>query len=67
MGSCAGLSESYRALEDFVERSGRRATGVAYDFYVDDPGRVPVDRLRTRIALVLEEGEDRDPSSSLPG
>lgn len=67
VGSYAGLSESYRALEDFVERSGRRATGVAYDFYVDDPGRVPVDRLRTQIALVLEEGEDRDPSSSLPG
>lgn len=59
VGSYAGLSESYRTLADFVAREGRRATGVAFDFYVDDPGRVPVDRLRTRIALVLEE-EDQD-------
>lgn len=57
VGSYAGLSESYGALAEFVEGAGRRATGVAYEFYVDEPGQVPTDRLRTRIALVLAEEE----------
>lgn len=55
VGSYTTLGETYAALSEFVRQQGREAIGIGYEFYVDDPSKVPVERRRTRVALPLKE------------
>lgn len=55
VGSYRTLGDTYAALLDYVRAQGREPVGTGYEFYVDDPGEVPVERRRTRIALPLRE------------
>ena len=57
VGSYTTLGETYAALRAYVAAQGREAVGTGYEFYVDDPREVPVQRRRTRIALPLREQE----------
>lgn len=55
VGSYATLGETYGALLDYAHSQGREAAGMGYEFYLDNPSEVPVERRRTRIALPLRE------------
>ena len=57
VGSYNTLGETYAALHAYVYEQGREPIGIGYEFYVDNPSEVPVDRRRTRIALPLRAKE----------
>ena len=45
---------AYEALTQFVQESGRQATGVAYEFYLNDPQQTPPQQLQTLIMFPLK-------------
>lgn len=49
------IEPAYNALTEFVERSGRQATGVAYEFYLNDANEVEPQELMTQIVFPLKE------------
>lgn len=49
------IEPAYTALTKWVEENGYEATGVAYEFYVSDPGEVPEEELQTQIVFPLKE------------
>ncbi len=48
------IEPAYNALTAFVEEQGYDATGVAYEFYLNDPGEVAPDELLTQIVFRLK-------------
>lgn len=49
------IEPAYKALTEFVEQSGHEATGVAYEFYLNDPGEVEPHELLTQIVFPLKQ------------
>ena len=49
------IESAYRALSAWVEEQGYKASGVAYEFYLNDPAEIPPEALQTQIAFPLEE------------
>ncbi len=49
------IEPAYNALTAFVEQQGYEATGVAYEFYLNDPGEVAPDELLTQIVFRLKQ------------
>ena len=47
-------SATYQAMNDWIAEKGLEPTGVAYEFYIDDPAQVPMERVRTQIYLPLK-------------
>ena len=52
-GPYSDLEPAYAALSEWIEAHGYEATGVAYEFYLSDPGEVPPQELLTQIAFPL--------------
>ena len=44
---------AYNALAAWVEAEGHTPTGVAYEFYLNDPGEVAPEEIQTEIAFPL--------------
>lgn len=49
------IEPAYNALTAWVKENGCEATGVAYEFYLNDPGEVSPDDLMTQIVFPLKE------------
>jgi effector-binding domain-containing protein len=45
---------AYEALTQFIKQSGHEATGVAYEFYLNDPQQTPPQQLQTLIMFPLK-------------
>ncbi len=45
--------QAYEAMTRFVKESGHAATGVAYEFYLNDPQQTPPQQLQTLIMFAL--------------
>ncbi|MGW8226185.1 MAG: GyrI-like domain-containing protein [Anaerolineales bacterium] len=48
------IKPAYDALTEFVEEKGYEATGVAYEFYLNDVGEVAPEELLTQIVFPLK-------------
>jgi effector-binding domain-containing protein len=49
------VEPAYDALFRWIIDNGHKATGVAYEVYLNDPGKTPSQELRTRIILPLKK------------
>lgn len=49
------IETAYNALIAFIGQSGQEATGVAYEFYLNDPNETPAEELQTQIVFPLKE------------
>lgn len=47
------IEPTYAALSTFVAEQGYEATGVAYEFYLNDPGEVAPEELQTQVVFPL--------------
>lgn len=54
IGSYSQIEPAYNALGKYMEEHNFVATGVAYEFYLNDPVEIPEERLETRIAFLLK-------------
>jgi effector-binding domain-containing protein len=45
---------AYEELTAFIAEQGAEATGVAYEYYLNDPGEVPPEELQTEIVFPLK-------------
>lgn len=54
VGPYARLGETWHALFERAESMGRRVSKSSWEIYVDDPGRVEVDELRTEIFVPVD-------------
>lgn len=48
------IEPAYNALTAFVEEQGYESTGVAYEFYLNDPGEIAPEELLTQIVFRLK-------------
>ena len=48
------IEPAYNALTAWVKENGYEATGVAYEFYLNDPGETPQEELMTQIVFPLK-------------
>ena len=48
------MEPAYKALLQWIEDNGYEATGVAYEMYLNDPGQVPPQELKTQIVFPLK-------------
>jgi effector-binding domain-containing protein len=53
-GSYEDIGEAYDALTAWVEENDYEATGLAYEFYLNDPGETPPEELQTQILFPLK-------------
>jgi effector-binding domain-containing protein len=49
------IEPAYNALTAWVKENGHEVTGVAYEFYLNDPGEVDPQELLTQIVFPLKE------------
>ena len=53
-GPYVEMEPAYEALATWIEENGMQATGVAYEFYLNDPNEVPPEELKTQIVFPLK-------------
>jgi effector-binding domain-containing protein len=53
-GPYVEMAPAYEALAAWIEENGMEATGVAYEFYLNDPTEVPPEELKTQIVFPLK-------------
>jgi effector-binding domain-containing protein len=49
------IEPAYNALTEWIKENGFEVTGVAYEFYLNDPGEVAPEELMTQIVFPLKE------------
>ena len=54
VGPYSELTPAYTALSEWTEAQGYEATGVAYEFYLNDPTQTPPEELMTQIVFPLK-------------
>lgn len=54
VGPYGAIAPAYDALTDYVQEHGYQPTGVAYEFYTNDPGTTPQEELETLLLFPLE-------------
>ena len=54
VGPYSEVAPAYNALTEWVEEEGLETTGVAYEFYLNDPAEIPPEKLQTQILYPLE-------------
>ena len=54
VGPYADCGPAYEALAQFVKDQGYEATGVAIEYYLNDPSQPPYEEPQTRIVLTLK-------------
>lgn len=53
-GSYDGLKETYEAMETHIRDAGLKATGIAWEVYVNDPQQTPEADLVTEVFMLLD-------------
>jgi effector-binding domain-containing protein len=53
-GPYAEMAPAYEELTQWISEHGCESTGVVYEFYLNEPGKVPPDQLQTRIVFPLK-------------
>ena len=53
-GPYSAIEPAYTALSEWLRSQGLTATGVADEFYLNDPATTPADELQTQILFPLE-------------
>ena len=53
-GPYSAIEPAYTALNEWISQKGLEATGVAYEFYLNDPSETAPDELQTRIMFPLK-------------
>jgi effector-binding domain-containing protein len=48
------IEPAYHALSAWVKEQGFKASGAAYEFYLNDPAEIPPEALQTQIAFPVE-------------
>ena len=48
------IEPAYGVLMKYIQEKGLTPTGVAYEFYLNDPGETPESELQTKIAFPLK-------------
>lgn len=56
VGPYLELVNAYTALSEWIDENGYEPTGVAYEFYLNDPGETPPEELMTQILFPLKDG-----------
>jgi effector-binding domain-containing protein len=54
VGPYQTIERAYAALSEFIASRGREATGISYEFYLNDPAITPQDQLQTQILFGLK-------------
>ncbi len=54
IGPYNAIEPAYNALMKFVEEQDHQVTGVAYEFYLNDPNETPANELQTQIVFPLK-------------
>ena len=54
VGPYAEIEPAYTALSEWMKDNGYKATGVAYEMYLNDPEETPPQELQTQIAFPLK-------------
>jgi len=54
VGPYSEIAPAYDALTEYVKEQGYKPAGVAYEFYLNDPGGTPQEQLQTRIVFPLK-------------
>jgi effector-binding domain-containing protein len=54
-GPYSELEPAYNAISQWIKDNGYEITGIAYEFYLNDPGETPPEELQTKIAFRLKE------------
>jgi effector-binding domain-containing protein len=54
VGPYSDIRPAYDALTQFIKEKGAEVTGVAYEFYLNDPQTVPPSELQTQIYFPLK-------------
>jgi effector-binding domain-containing protein len=47
------IGEAYDALQPWLDEHGHTPTGIAYEFYLNDPETTPPEELQTRVVFPL--------------
>lgn len=47
------IEQGYTELTEFINTNKYQPTGIAYEFYIDDPQTIPPEQLRTQILFQL--------------
>ena len=55
VGPYTQLESAYNALTEWIIAQGYETTGVAYEFYLNEPDQAPPEELMTRIVLPLKD------------
>jgi effector-binding domain-containing protein len=48
------IAAAYEALQKWLEANGQSPTGIAYEFYLNDPQTTPPEKLETRVVFPLK-------------
>jgi effector-binding domain-containing protein len=48
------MAPAYEELTQWISGHGYEATGTAYEFYLNEPGKVSPEQLQTRIVFPLK-------------
>ena len=56
-GPYNAIEPAYTALIAWIKQKGFEATGISYEFYLNDPSETPPDELQTRILFPLKSAE----------
>ena len=54
-GPYNAIEPAYNALTAYIQENEYKPTGVAYEFYLNDPGETPAEELQTQIAFPLQD------------
>jgi effector-binding domain-containing protein len=52
-GPYQDIGPAYETLTQFIQHSGRQPSGVAYEYYLNNPNETPPEDLQTRIVFPL--------------
>jgi effector-binding domain-containing protein len=53
-GPYAEMAPAYEELTQWISAHGYEPTGAVYEFYMNEPGKVPLEQLQTRIVFPLK-------------
>jgi len=53
-GPYSEIAPAYNALTQWVNENGYESSGIAYELYIDDPGVIPPEELKTQVLFLLK-------------
>jgi effector-binding domain-containing protein len=55
LGPYNQIHQAYNALQNWVKANGHTPSGIAYEFYLNDPRLIPPGELKTEVVLPLKQ------------